>query len=253
MLKPKWVNYTYGSLYRFRPEVHPNPKYHYVVGADAASGLPNRDKSAYQVLCLETHEQVAVFGEECAPNKFAFELKKIGNFFNNAVIGVELDKYGFLTINILKDIYSNLYFHVMSPTAFETSVAREYGWKPTTTNRQIGVDFLKMDFASNGSDNQAEKDNALKLYDARTYEEMAFFIKDRETGKEAAQRGKKDDLLAALWIANFIWHESQMRFEFRHIDDTPKPLSILQEAEVLRNESKDRGKGLGQRKLGGEW
>lgn len=249
MSNSKWANYTYGSIYRFNTSIHPSPKYHYVIGADAASGLPNRDKSAYQVLCVETHEQVAVFGEECAPHKFAEQLKRAGNFFNNAVIAVELDKYGFLTINILKDFYSNLYFHVQSPTAYEISISKEYGWKPTSTNRQVALDLLKMDFSSNGSENQAEKEGAIKIYDERTYEEMAFFIKNRETGKEAAQRGKKDDLLAAMWIANYIWHESQVRFEFKITDNTPKPLTIIEEMRVMKNESEAIGKGFGPRKL----
>jgi hypothetical protein len=245
----KWSNYTYGSAYRYKSDIHPKAGFHYVIGADSASGLPNRDRSAYQVLCVETHEQVSVYGEECAPHKFAGELKKAGEFFNDAVIGVELDKYGFLTINILKDIYANLYFHTMPPTSYEASISKEYGWKPTTTNRQIAIDYVKMDFSANGSENQSEKDGALKLYDARTFDEMSFFIKNRETGKEAAQRGKKDDLLAALWIANYIWHEAQIRFEFKGIDNTPKPLSINEEARLLRNESEAIGKGLGPRRL----
>ena len=208
-----WHDYPYGQIYRWHTDRHPNKKYHYVIGADSASGLPNRDKSAYQVLCIETHEQVASFGEECPPNRFAQELKKAGEFFNNAVIGVELDKYGFLTINILKDIYSNLYFHVMSPTAYGTSISKEFGWKATSVNRQMAIDYLKMDFAANKDDSSAEVKKAIKIYDERTYQEMAFFVKDIETGKEAAQNGKKDDLLAALWIANFLWHELQIRYE----------------------------------------
>jgi len=247
--KAKWATYPYGSLYRFNTEQHPNPKYHYVIGADSASGLPNRDRSAYQVLCVETHEQVCVYGEECAPDKFAFELKKVGEYYNNAVIGVELDKYGFLTINILKDLYANLYFHVMSPTSYEISISKEYGWKPTSTNRQIAIDYLKMDFAAKASENEAEREKAIKINDGRTYEEMAFFIKNRETGKEAAQRGKKDDLLAAMWIANYIWHESQVRFEFKAVDNTPKPLSVIDEMKLMRKEQENDGKGFGPRQL----
>lgn len=250
MLKPvKWADYPYGQVYRAKIDIHPNPKYHYVIGADSASGLPNRDKSAYQVLCLETHEQVAWFGEECAPNKFAVELKRIAQFFNDAVVGVELDKYGYLTINILKDIYTNLYFHIQSPTAYGTAISKEYGWKATSTNRQVAIDYLKMDFAANGSDNEAEKKNGIKIYDARTYDEMAFFVKDRETGKEAAQRGKKDDLLAAMWIANFIWHEMQIKFEYKEPEAENKPMSIIDEMKFFRNESEAKGKGLGPRKL----
>ena len=250
MLSPvKWHNYPYGQVYRIKTEVHPHPKYHYVVGGDSASGLPNRDKSAYQVLCLETHEQVAWFGEECPPNKFALELKKVAQHYNNAVVGVELDKYGYLTINILKDIYTNLYFHIQSPTAYGTAISKEYGWKATSTNRQVAIDYLKMDFAANASENAAEQQSAIKIYDARTYEEMGFFIKDNETGKEAAQKGKKDDLLAALWIANFLWHESQIRFEFKEVDDTPKPLSIIEEMKVFRTQEQAIGKGFGPRKL----
>ena len=249
MSKTSWVDYPYGSVYRFETARHPNPKYHYVIGADSASGLPNRDRSAAQVVCIETHEQVAVYGEECPPDRFALMLSKLGDFYNNAVIGVELDKYGFLTTNILKDLYSNLYFHIASPTSYEISISKEYGWKPSTTNRQIAVDFLKMDYAANASESETEREKALKIYDARTYDEMAFFIKNRETGKEAAQRGKKDDLLAALWVANFIWHESQVRYEFKAVDNTPKPLSIIDEMRLLRNESEATGKGFGPRKL----
>lgn len=245
----RFHNYPYGQIHRYETERHPNKKLHYVIGADSASGLPNRDKSAYQVLCLETHEQVACFGEESPPNRFASELAKVGRYFNNATIGVELDKYGYLTINILKDIYPNLYFHIQSPTSYGTAISKEYGWKATSSNRQVAIDFLKMDFSANGSDNEAEKNGAIKIYDARTLEEMAFFIKDRETGKEAAQNGKKDDMVAALWIANFMWHELQVRFEFKVQDDSPKPVSIVEEMEIMRRENEAVGKGFGPRKL----
>lgn len=245
----RFHNYQYGQIYRFKTETHPHKKMHYVVGADSASGLPNRDKSAYQVLCLETHEQVACFGEECPPNKFAQELSKIGKFYNNAVVGVELDKYGYLTINILKDLYANLYFHVQSPTSYGTAISKEYGWKPTQTNRQVAIDFLKMHFSENGSENEAEKKSAIKIYDSRTYEEMAFFIKDRETGKEAAQNGKKDDMLAALWIADFMWSEMQIRFEFKEPENENKPMSIIDEMKYVRQENEATGRGFGPRKL----
>jgi len=245
----KFHNYPYGRVFKYQTDRHPDKRLHYVIGADSASGLPNRDKSAYQVLCLETHEQVACFAEECAPNHFAEELRKVGTYFYNATVGVELDKYGFLTINILKDIYPYLYFHIQSPTSYGTAISKEYGWKPTSPNRQVAIDYLKMDFSANGSENEAEKKSAIKIFDSQTYEEMAFFIKDRETGKEAAQKGKKDDRLAALWIADFMWHEMQIRFEFKEQDNTPKPMSIVQEMEYMKREGEANGKGFGPRKL----
>lgn len=245
----KFREYIYGRARRYKTDIHPNKKFHYVIGADSASGLPNRDKSAYQVLCVETHEQVEAFGEECPPNAFAEQLRRVGRFYNDAVIGIELDKYGFYTLNILKDIYPNLYFHTQAPTSFGAQIAREYGWKATSTNRQVAVDMLKMDFTANDSSNDAERENALKINDDPTCEEMGFFIKDKETGKEAAQKGKKDDLLAALWIANFIWHETQVRFEFKMEDNKPKPLSIIEEMDLVKRESEADGKGFGPREL----
>jgi hypothetical protein len=176
-------------------------------------------------------------------------LRKIGTYFNNAIIGVELDKYGLLTNEILKDIYGNLYFHTEAPGGFAGGFSKQYGWKPTSTNRQVALDYLKMDFQANAGTSEAEQKSAIKIYDERTYEEMAFFVKDRETGKEAAQRGKRDDLLAALWIANFIWHEFQIRVEYKEPEKENKPLSIVDDMKKSTLEESQYGKGFGPRKL----
>lgn len=234
---------------KFQPDVNENlriyklPIQHhsYIVGVDSASGIPGRNLSAIQVLDMDTAEQVACYWAEIPPDRFMPEVEKIGFFYNTALIGVELEKYGMIVIHLLRDSYPNLYYHSDNLTTMQPNVQKQYGWNPVAgRNRQIAIDLLKMDLGMNISESWEDRQLALKIYDHDTRQEMQWFCKD-DKGKEQAASGKTDDKLAALWIANHIRHERILSY---HAYVKPHEETFM---EKMMNAKKAGARDLGKR------
>ena len=82
-------------------ENHPNPALHYLIGGDVGAGVGS-DSSVAEVICLETHEQVAEYvNNKIEPDIFAHKLAELGRMFNEAYIGCESNNHGILTLKTL--------------------------------------------------------------------------------------------------------------------------------------------------------
>lgn len=185
----------------------------YIIAADSASGLPNRNGSAGCVLCLETHKIVASICGEIAPEDFAVELEKAARYFNKGEIVVEYEKYGMIVLHILRDKYPFIYSHSESLVGTEGNRSKILGWNPVLNrNRQIAIDLLKMDVGYSLSNNPIERSRAIVIPDKSILLEMNDFVRNNENGKEEAAPGKKDDRVSSIYIANFVWHE---RMQYR--------------------------------------
>lgn len=83
----------------------------YFIGADPSWGVADGDWAAVQVINRHNHEQVAVWHGKVNPIQFADELAKLGAWYNNAVIAVEVDGPGYGTVDRLSEIYPNVWMH----------------------------------------------------------------------------------------------------------------------------------------------
>jgi hypothetical protein len=184
----------------------------YIIGVDASGGIDGGNLSAIQVLSLKNHGQVACFSGTIQPDKLAEQVYLAGNKYRGkdgaeALAAVEKEKYGVLTINRLIGKYTNLYYHTQSSIGWKPRIETDYGWNPRY--RDEAIKRLKIDMGYKSSYEKADKSLSIQIYDRETLREMSHFIRDKKSGKEGAQRGKTDDLVSALYIANFVWNEKK--------------------------------------------
>ncbi|MBT9169060.1 MAG: hypothetical protein DDT19_02412 [Syntrophomonadaceae bacterium] len=178
-----------------RLEGHPNPSYHYSLGADCSGGTGN-DYSAININCLETQEQVYRWRSNTSdPVKFARVIASKGKWFNEALLVVERNSHGISALSILRELYSKTKIYKQPTSAKTVSApklevpALQYGWltRDTTKAYLIGI---TTQFLLDG----------LKIYDPLTYDELLGFSEDAETGA-IISTGDNDDLGVAFMLS----------------------------------------------------
>ncbi|MCP4570343.1 MAG: hypothetical protein GY841_22405, partial [FCB group bacterium] len=112
----------------------------YCIGGDVADGGEGGDYS-----CLEvwkklpspyTAEQVAEWHGHLDPYNFAHIAKKLGKFYNTALIGIETNAHGIATINELQRSYWNLYRQEYFDRYKNTRV-NKLGWETTNKSKKL--------------------------------------------------------------------------------------------------------------------
>ena len=162
----------------------------YCIGADVAEGLGHGDYSVAQVIDATTEEVVAVWHGHIDPDLFGSDvLFDLGDWYNNALIGVESNNHGLTTLKALqrsgyKNIYRQRRLAQRSPQATEM-----LGWRTTAASKPLAIDELA----------KALRDSDLLLSDERTIAELRTFVRE-ENGK--MHGSPHDDRVMALAIAN---------------------------------------------------
>jgi hypothetical protein len=178
------------DLVVFRP---PQVDRVYTIGADVSEGLEDGDFQAACVYDVMSREQVAEFHSDCDPVAYAFELAKLGMWYNMALIAVELNNDGYVVISRLRDIYANLYQYEALDRTTQRPTQR-FGWRSDEDSRRTIIH---------------EKRNALRTREAifrsgPLLDEMESLQRDKR-GKFQAPKGKHDDRVIAsgigLWLA----------------------------------------------------
>jgi hypothetical protein len=169
----------------------------YYIGADVAMGVKGGDWSVAQVLDSKKR-QVAVYRSQVHPDYFATVLEQLGLFFNTAMLAVENNNHGILTVTRLgKDLaYPNLYFetHVDKQTEDETVI---FGFRTTVKTKPLIIDKLRASF----------REKEVEVNDKVTLRELITYVVTDE-GKMEAEPGCHDDCVMSLALANFI-HEGR--------------------------------------------
>jgi hypothetical protein len=98
------------SDYELRVYERPIPPYSYAIGGDPAEGLPHGDDSVLEVMCLDTGFQCAELQGKIDPFTFAELAFMLGNYYNEALIGIENNKDGGAN-RVLHELgYPNIYY-----------------------------------------------------------------------------------------------------------------------------------------------
>ena len=168
----------------------PEPDHVYCIGADVAEGLGHGDYSVAHVIDATTEEVVAVWHGHIDPDLFGSDvLLDLGDWYRNALIGVESNNHGLTTLKALqrsgyKNIYRQRRLAQRSPQATEM-----LGWRTTAASKPLAIDELS----------KALRDSDLMLSDERTIAELRTFVRE-ESGK--MHGSPHDDRVMALAIAN---------------------------------------------------
>jgi hypothetical protein len=137
----------------------------YAIGADVAEGLETGDFSTAFVLGRDM-EQYASYHAHVAPDLFGRELCKMGEAFNTALLGPEVNNHGHSTLAKIKDLdYHNIYDREVKEEHGE-KITRKIGWQ---TNKKTKMEMLDGFVA-------AYRDDEIKINDVDLLKEMLTLV-----------------------------------------------------------------------------
>lgn len=188
----EWVPEANGPI-RIRKKVEPGVPY--VLGGDTAG--TGSDFFAAHVLDNRTGEQVAVVHHQFGERMFAEQVYCLGMYYNQALIGLEVNYSTFPEMCLEELGYRRLYVRERYDN-FLGKMVDAFGFETTTKTRPVIIDGLK----------DVVKQSIETITDYDTLGEMLTFVYD-EKWKAQAEVNEHDDLVMALAIAHAI--RSQQR------------------------------------------
>lgn len=214
----------FGGRWRFFEQ--PNSNEICIIGVDTASGKENANESVGCVLSVHTGVQKAVFAGKYTPEELSQEILKAGYLFhykdkrNPAEVAIEKEFHGATVIAALRAAnYPNIYYHGWDTVKFN-SQATSYGWDPRSY-RQQAIDYLQADIARSISPKPEEKKLGVFVKDPDTVAQLGWFQRNKKTGKFEAMKGKFDDRVTALMVANFVRRERMWSVFNPAVEDKP--------------------------------
>lgn len=191
----------------------PQPKRAYVIGGDTAEGLHNGDYSVLTVIDVETREIQAIYRSQIPPDEFFEVCIAVGNWYNNALLAVEVNKDGLWVNNELeRNGYTNLYYRQRIDDVTK-QVANSFGWRTDRQSRDSMLTELRSVFSD------------VSFVQAPLLDEMISFVRNSR-GKPEAVLGKHDDVIMATAIAYMVrklWYVEN----FKQVSAQSKPTSRM--------------------------
>lgn len=164
----------------------------YAIGGDTAG--EGSDFFTAHVINNMTGEIVAVYKKQnTADDLYADQIYCLGMYYNQAIVGIEVNFSYQPTSRLHRAGYPHLYVreHIDSLT---NRVDKRYGFKTTALTRPVIIAELKRKF---------RESNGTIVCDIPTLNEMLTFVKNQK-GKPEAIVGKHDDLVMSLAITHFV-------------------------------------------------
>lgn len=181
----------------------------YFIGCDPSDGTGG-DAGCIAVWD-ENYKKCASFRGMLRPDRLAEVIAELGNFYNEAFVGVENNMLS--CILFLSKIYEN-YFITVTVDEKRDRRTKKIGWTTTGKSRDIMIDDFTMHF----------EEESLEINDATTLSEMRTFVK-KEGGKREHATGKSDDMLFADFIAlQMIKHKDRAKARTRTFASKPQGL-----------------------------
>lgn len=176
----------------------PQPNGKYVIGADPAQGLEHGDYSSAHVINARNYEVVATWHGHVDPDLFGSDiLAGIGNWYNQALVGVESNNHG---LTVLKALQQARYFPIYYERTMRTKRAtptETLGFRTTQVTKPVIIDGLAK---------ALREIPGMVLHCANTVAELRTFTRD-EKGKMSGS--PLDDRTMSLAIANemlkYVW------------------------------------------------
>lgn len=162
----------------------------YVIGADVAEGVGG-DFSVASIIRKDNHKTVARWRGDVQPYEFGEILDQLGRWYNQALIGVEINNHGLTTVQRLRDIgYDNLYRQERGKDERYEEYTSKLGWRTDIKTKPLMIDSLA----------EAIAKGQIVDYDRIFLNECMTYVTD-ERGKTGAQDGCYDDTVMATAIA----------------------------------------------------
>lgn len=166
---------------------------YYSLGADPAEGI-GQDDSAFTVIDRMTGREVAHFASnQIPPDIFAKKIMKVAEYFNDAIVVLEINNHGLAVLNELTRLGYMMIFRQRYHDKVSNQWTRRLGWKTTATTKPLMVDeFIK-----------ALREEEIGLSTAATLGQMLTFVHSDEPGRHSmgAESGQRDDRLISAMLA----------------------------------------------------
>ena len=161
----------------------------YAIGADVAEGLDHGDYSCAHVLDARSGQQCAVWHGHTPADEFGYELKKLGNFYNNALVGCESNNHGLTTVTILRQLQYPRLYRDRKVDDITGKVELRYGFRTDQKSKPLILDEL----------GGALRDHDITIYDAPTIKELMTFIRDEKAKLHGSPHDDRVMSLAIAW------------------------------------------------------
>ena len=213
---PVFAESAAGRLLVYEP---PQAGIPYVLSGDTAEG--GLDYSVGDVINNITGEQVAVWRGHTDTDLFAKELFKLGMWYNQALIAIEVNHDSHPVKELQRLGYPRQYLREEEDTITH-KLQRKYGFRTTTATRPPLIGNLVA----------IVRETPHLINDLMTLEEMLTFVRN-EHGKPEAQAGKHDDTVMALAIAHRAREQQSMAAEVERED---RPVKLLDKLGIGKQE-----------------
>ena len=174
----------------------PTASNRYSIGVDVAEGFATGDFSCAEVFDVRNYEQVAEWHGHISQEEFAYILKNLAKFYNDAIVVVESNQ-GQVVLSYLKPIYYRLYYRREQGKRTDKRT-RELGFRTT----QRSKDILIADFK-----NLFDEEEVI-LNSKELLHEMSVFVEEEPDPKKnkrhlstGAQGKEHDDRIIAAMLA----------------------------------------------------
>jgi hypothetical protein len=196
---PVFEEHTNGKLKIWE---YPKEFKSYVIGGDTAEGLEDGDNSVLQVIDNQTLKTVAKFSAKIPPDEFALVSFALGLWYNNAYMGIEVNKDGlWVNTELFKNGYPNLYFREAIDD-ITNRVGSKVGFKTDERTRPYILSELQR-MLYNYTDIWTNKD---------FLDECLTFVRNK-MGRPEAMSGKHDDEIMSTAIAYEIRRNAPKQFD----------------------------------------
>jgi len=188
-----------------------------VIGADVGSGVAvNKvgDYSSADVLDAETGEQVAHYHTHIEPDVFGQELFLLGNWYNGALLAVEVENHGLAVINVLRDLGYPMLYRRRVFDKINNDWVNKLGWSTNQKTKKFIIDGLRAAF----------RNGEVTVNHKGTLEEMLSFVRlSDKNDKMGAVPGAFDDQVISLAIAEQVRREMLVVLPKQPEEKEPEP------------------------------
>jgi hypothetical protein len=206
---------------------YPKEFHSYVMGGDTAEGLEDGDNSVLEVIDAQSLRTVAKFSAKIPPDEFTKVAFVLGQWYNWAYTGIEVNKDGlWVNTELFKLSYPNLYFREAIDD-ITNRVSSKVGFKTDERTRPYILSELQR-MLYNNTDIWTNKD---------FLEECLTFVRNR-MGRPEAMSGKHDDEIMATAIAYEIRRNAPKLFTRPEIKNQAE-LNIQRRLERLYGRKND--------------
>lgn len=173
----------------------PRPGNHYLISADCSEGLVGGDYSCAYVFDIYSLDMCAELHGLLDPDQFARILARLGNLYNGALLAPETHGAGLSVLNILKDIYWNIYqWRILDGYGFK--ITNRLGWETNVHSRAVMLTEAKRVYRARVEDPDFIPSLAL-------IDEIRTFVMSNLASKPIAASGCHDDRVMA-WAIGII-------------------------------------------------